>query len=253
MIGRQAFDIVVLAWIGMAAAVFVMLFFVSAPYGRHFRKGWGPSLDPRTGWILQESPAAFVMAAFLLAQGWPPGPVELAFLVMWEIHYLNRSFVFPLRIRSEKRIPVAVAAMAVFFNGMNGWVNGAWLGGISGGYPVEWLLDPRFVVGAAMFAAGFVINNHSDEVLRSIRKGSPPGTYRIPRGGLFELVSCPNYLGEFIEWTGWALATWSLAGLSFALWTVANLLPRAIANHRWYGSTFPDYPAGRKAVIPFLL
>ena len=66
-------------------------------------------------------------------------------------------------------------------------------------------------------------------------------------------MSCPNYLGEIIEWVGWAVATWSLAGLSFAVWTAANLIPRAWQHHRWYRAEFPDYPKERKAVIPFLL
>jgi len=79
-----------------------------------------------------------------------------------------------------------------------------------------------------------------------------PGEYGIPRGGVFEFVSCPNYLGEILEWTGWAIATWSLPGLAFALWTAANLIPRAYANHAWYRKTFPDYPGKRKALIPFV-
>jgi 3-oxo-5-alpha-steroid 4-dehydrogenase 1 len=49
------------------------------------------------------------------------------------------------------------------------------------------------------------------------------------------------------------MATWSLAGLSFALWTFANLVPRALSNHRWYKEQFPDYPKNRKAILPFLL
>jgi protein-S-isoprenylcysteine O-methyltransferase Ste14 len=65
-------------------------------------------------------------------------------------------------------------------------------------------------------------------------------------------VTCPNYLGEIIEWLGFALATWSLAGLAFALYTAANLGPRALANHRWYRERFPDYPERRKALVPFL-
>ena len=60
----------------------------------------------------------------------------------------------------------------------------------------------------------------------------------------------PNYLGEFIEWLGWAIMTWSWAGLVFFLWTVCNLFPRAISNHKWYQNKFTDYPKERKAVIP---
>ena len=49
----------------------------------------------------------------------------------------------------------------------------------------------------------------------------------VPHGPLFRLVSCPNYFGEIVDWSGFALATWSPGGLLFALWTAANLVPRA--------------------------
>jgi len=38
----------------------------------------------------------------------------------------------------------------------------------------------------------------------------------------------------------------------FAFWTIANLLPRARANHAWYKATFPDYPPERKALFPLV-
>ena len=70
--------------------------------------------------------------------------------------------------------------------------------------------------------------------------------------GFFARTRNPNYLGEILEWTGWAVATWSLPGLMFALYTAANLVPRARANHKWYRETFRDYPPERKAVLPLL-
>ena len=70
---------------------------------------------------------------------------------------------------------------------------------------------------------------------------------------MFERVSCPNYFGEILEWLGWAIATWSPAGLAFFVWTVANLTPRAIAHHKWYKDEFENYPDERKALIPFLV
>ena len=76
--------------------------------------------------------------------------------------------------------------------------------------------------------------------------------YRIPRGGLYGLVSCPNYLGEIVQWGGWALLVWNPGGLAFFVWTVANLAPRALSNHRWYRKNLPDYPENRRALIPFL-
>ena len=75
----------------------------------------------------------------------------------------------------------------------------------------------------------------------------------IPRGGLFRYLTCPNYFGEMVEWLGWACLTWSLAGLSFFVFTTANLLPRGLTHHRWYREQFPDYPPERRAVLPWVL
>ncbi|MFC1990171.1 hypothetical protein ACFLVW_06425 [Chloroflexota bacterium] len=41
-----------------------------------------------------------------------------------------------------------------------------------------------------------------------------------------------------------------MPGLAFAVWTMANLVPRARAHHAWYHKHFPDYPAGRKVLVP---
>ena len=92
---------------------------------------------------------------------------------------------------------------------------------------------------------------HSDRVLINLRKPGETG-YKIPVGGGYRWVTAPNYLGEILEWTGWAILTWSTAGLSFAVFTMANLAPRAFSNHTWYRENFPDYPPERKALIPYL-
>jgi protein-S-isoprenylcysteine O-methyltransferase Ste14 len=94
-----------------------------------------------------------------------------------------------------------------------------------------------------------MINRHSDRILGGLRKEGGKG-YKIPYGGFYRWVSSPNYLGELAIWCGWALATWSLPGLTFAIWAAANLVPRARANHLWYKSTFVDYPADRRILIP---
>ena len=146
-------------------------------------------------------------------------------------------------------MPLLVMFLAVFFNVGNTYVNGRYLFTLSGGYPNAWLLDPRFIVGAAIFIAGFIINRWADRVLRKLRRPGETG-YAIPQGGLYRWISCPNYFGEMIEWVGWAIATWSLPGLAFAVWTFANLAPRARAHHLWYHAQFAEYPRERKAFIP---
>ena len=212
------FHTLVLCWIGLAAATFVLLFFVSAPYGRHARKG--------------------------------KGPAAIAFLVIWEAHYVHRSFFYPFMLSNPRPTPASIVAFGACFNLMNAAVNGYWLFFLAD-YPGSWLADPRFIAGAAVFAVGFVVNRWADLVLRKLRAPGETG-YKIPRGGPWELVSSPNYLGEIMEWCSWALLTWSLAGLSFGVWTIANLAPRALTNHRWYRRQFGDYPAQRKALLPFV-
>jgi steroid 5-alpha reductase family enzyme len=117
---------------------------------------------------------------------------------------------------------------------------------------VRWLTDPRFVVGASIFWGGYALNRAADRALIRLRAPGQSG-YQIPRGPLCRCVSCPNYLGEIVQWFGFALATWSLAGLAFALYTAANVGPRALSHHRDYRERFVDYPADRRALIPFIL
>jgi 3-oxo-5-alpha-steroid 4-dehydrogenase 1 len=148
-------------------------------------------------------------------------------------------------------MPIAVALLAIAFNTLNAYVNARWIGHL-GVYPRAWLTDPRFIVGGMAFLAGWTGNVHSDAILRGLRTPGETG-YRIPHGGLFRWVSAPNYLCEIVEWSGWALATWSAAGLAFAAYTAANLAPRAMRHHRWYRAHFAEYPPDRRALIPYLL
>ncbi len=237
--------------IALAVVTFVGLCFVVAPYGRHGRSGWGPTIPARVGWVVMESPAVVLFLVFYLLGAHRFDVVPLVFLALWQLHYVQRVFVYPFLMRTRARMPVSVMLMAIAFNLLNAWVQARWISEY-GTYASSWLADPRFLIGVAVFLGGFVLNLNSDRILRRLRAPGATG-YRIPYGGGFRFVSSPNYLGEIVEWTGWAIATWSLAGLAFALYTAANLAPRAMANQHWYHETFEDYPASRKAIIPFVL
>lgn len=239
----------VAAWTGLAAITMPVLMHLTAPYGRHARDGWGPQLKSRTGWMLMEAPASLAMVAAIPRPG--TSAVSAALWTAWQAHYINRSFVYPLRQRCpEKPMPATIVASAFCFNLVNGCLNAAAM--MTQPHDNDWAKDPRFIVGMALFAAGLVINHQSDSILRNLRKPGEDG-YKIPHGGLYKYVSCPNYLGEIMEWTGWALATWSLPGIAFALWTLANLVPRAMSHHTWYQEKFEGYPKERKALIPGIL
>ncbi len=237
-------------WFVLGAVVFIALFFVAAPYGRYTSRGCGRTIANRTGWVLMEAPAPVVFAICFITGGPAVTIPSFLFLVLWEAHYLHRGFIYPFSRRDAAgRMPLAVVSLGFLFNIMNGYLNGRYLFHFSGGYSAGWITDPRFIIGVVLFFTGHIVNRRSDQILRELRQ---PGeqTYRITSRGLYRWISCPNYLGEIIIWTGWAVMTWSLPGLAFAFWTTANLLPRARANHVWYRQRFPDYPAERKALLP---
>lgn len=172
---------------------------------------------------------------------------------LWVLHYINRSFIYPLRTQTTgKQIPLVIVASAIFFNFVNGFLNGTFLGNFGGRYPVDYFTSPQFIVGIIIFVTGVFINNQSDTILINLRKPGETG-YKIPSGGLFRFISCPNLFGEIVEWTGFAIMAGSLPAVSFALWTFVNLVPRALDHHRWYIQNFPGYPKSRKAIIPFIL
>lgn len=235
-----------------AAIVFVLLFITTAPYGRHNRKGWGPCISAKWGWLIMEFPAFFIIIIMFAFGNRQTNPVAMIFLLMWAIHYFHRTFIYPFLIKEgDKKFPVLLIIFAIIFNIINGYINGYYLFFLSPIYSLSWLTDYRFIIGFIIFLSGMIINLHSDHILRNLRK---PGKneYEIPEAGLFRYISCPNYFGEIMEWIGWAIATWSLPGVAFALFTIANLAPRAFSNHRWYLDRFSDYPRNRKALIPFI-
>lgn len=242
-------------WVLIAFAIVTLIAVsrINAPYGRHQRANWGPTMPARLGWIVMETPAVLWFAWVYMQGEHRFETVPLLLFCMWQFHYVQRTYVFPFRMRNEgKTMPVLVCVLAAVFQLVNAYVNARWISHY-GHYDGSWLTDPRLLVGAALFLGGWLVNFKADTMLFALRKPGETGKYVIPRGWLYEYISCPNYFGEILEWCGWALATWSLPGVAFAMYTAANIGPRALANHRWYRSKFEDYPPQRKALIPFVL
>ena len=238
-----------------AVVVFVCLYFVDAGYGRFYDKKWGPSVNNRLGWVLMEAPVFFAMLALWLFSDRRGDIARLAFLLLFELHYFQRSFVFPLLIRGENRMPLSIILMGVLFNTLNALMQGGWIFYVSPAemYPPEWLHSFQFFAGTLVFFAGMFINVQSDSIIRHLRQPGDRAHY-LPTAGMFRYVSSANYFGEVLEWTGFAILTWSWAGAVFALWTFANLAPRAARIHRRYEEEFPEQFDGEKIkrILPFI-
>lgn len=244
------YTILLFAELILAPLVFILLFFITAPYGRFVRKGWGAAISSRAAWIIMESPSLVIPIVLIMFSGPEAGPIIL--LAIWLTHYFHRSVIYPFRISDpEKPFSLIILSWGFLFNLMNSYINFRFITAFANRYGVSWFTDWKFIAGFGLFVCGFVINKHSDAILRGLRSGGKSG-YSIPQGGLYRWVSAPNYLGEIIEWGGWALLTWSLPGLAFVLFTIANLFPRALKNHKWYKEYFSSYPEERKAIIPYI-
>jgi len=244
------FNGLLIAWSSIALLSFGSLMWRPAPYGRYFEPGWGRPLNPRIGWILMETPAVIVLPLWFLFSERSGDRTAQVFVVLWLAHYVHRAWIYPFRKKAGRPMPLGLALCACGFNLVNGSFLGGWLFHLAPAYPDSWLSGAPFLAGLAVFVAGAAINVHSDTLLIRLRERSE--TYVIPEGGLFRILSCPNYFGEIVEWCGWAILTWSWAGASFALWTAANLAPRAIMHHRYYRKELDGYPRSRKAIVPFV-
>ena len=243
----------------LCPVIFAGLLLMPAAYGRHAQGRsllWGWGIPTRWSWVIMEMPSSigFALIYFYGDRAWNPTPMVL--FLLWQMHYFQRTFIFPFRIRVKpgQTTPLSIPLMSLATNAVIAFLNASILSwsSIRADYSVDWLSDPRFVVGVLVFALGWHINRKADTMLAALRSAGEGG-YKIPRGWLYERISCPNYLGEITIWIGWSIATWSWAGLAFVMLTAANLVPRALQNHRWYQDKFSDYPKQRKAILPYLL
>ena len=242
-----------LAMMGTGCVTFVACMLISAPYGRYTTsKGWGVQIPAKIAWIAMESPNLWmpiVIYSYYPSQFIMTLPSYIL-LSMFVSHYINRTIIYPLRMPVNcSEMPISVAWLAFSYCCWNAYTQVLSLCVVTS-YNKDWIFDKRFLIGFSIFLMGMYLNICSDKTLLAIRS---KGTRDIPRGGLFEYISCANYGAEIFEWIGYAIACWSLPAAAFAFYTFCNIGPRGYRHHQWYQQKFKEnYPTNRKAVIPFL-
>jgi len=249
----QTFYIICLWIIFVVSALsFPSLFFFTAPYGRHSSTLSGPGMPYNIGWFIMELPPITVVPYIFFQGPHRTSLVPILIFCVWMAHYTYRSIFFPFLLQGKaKKKPIAAVVAGFCFNILNGFGVAYGLSFLGDHLTPGWLIDPRFLLGLVLMGTGFWICYRADYILRHLRKPGETG-YKIPYGGMYRFVSSPNYLGEIIEWIGFALVCWNVPALAFMLFTVSNLFPRAFSHHQWYQEQFPDYPKDRKAIIPFI-
>lgn len=244
-------------------AVFIALYFVDAGYGILYNKKWGVPISNKLGWFLMEAPVFIAMTALWLISGRIFNIIPLVFFLLFQIHYIQRTFIFPFLLVGKSKMPLSIVAMGFTFNLINAAMQGGWIFFLSPegyyGEGITWLGTPQFIIGCALFFVGFYINLHSDFLIREVRRknqvmGKNGHKHFLPEGGVFRYVTSANYFGEIVEWTGFAILTWSLPGAIFAWWTFANLVPRAASTYKKYRTEYGPvlHDNKLKRVFPFL-
>jgi steroid 5-alpha-reductase len=241
----------------MFFAMFYSFFFMASYYGRHSGQRKFFTVTGKTSWILQECPTVFVTIYFLITSEYEILSINFLGVVLFLMHYLHRTFIYPFIAfagpkDNEKLYPAELTLMAFMFCFSNAYIqNNSLL--LYSTYSKNYLISVYFISGVTVFLLGMFINVWHDYRMINLRRKAQ-GEYVVPSGGLYELISCPNYLGEILEWTGFYIAFGTLSAFIFAFSTFANLFPRALANHQWNITKFRGaYPNTRKAMIPFII
>lgn len=201
---EEGFHLFLGAMCATALFVFIALYFIKAGYGMFRTASWGYSINNKLAWVLMEAPVFIVMFWLWGRSGVGFSVPVYLFFLLFQLHYFQRSFVFPFLLKGKSRMPVAIMAMGIVFNVLNGMMQAGGLfyfapeGLYAGGW--AYLLKPHALLGVLLFFAGMFINLHSDHVIRHLRK---PGDTRhyLPAKGLYRYVTSANYFGELVEWT----------------------------------------------------
>ena len=162
----------------IALIVFIALYFVKAGYGIFRTASWGVAISNKLAWILMEAPVFLVMCWMWVHSERRFDPVILMFFIFFQIHYFQRAFVFPLLLTGKSKMPLAIMAMGILFNLLNGYMQGQWIFHLApeGMYGIDWFMSPWFILGTLLFFTGMLVNWHSDYIIRHLRKpgDTPP-------------------------------------------------------------------------------
>ena len=75
-----------------------------------------------------ELPALLICPLFYLVNTTNLFTLNSVFILLWIIHYFNRTVLYPLKIKTKgKKMPLIIALSAIFFNIINGFINGYFL------------------------------------------------------------------------------------------------------------------------------
>ena len=120
---ESIYNSIIYPWLLIEIITFFILFYITAPYGRHNKK-MGLMINGRWGWFIQEIISPLTFALFFIGGDSIKTPEMWVFFILWMGHYFNRSIIFPLRQKNAKDTALVVVFAAISFNIINGFING---------------------------------------------------------------------------------------------------------------------------------
>eukprot|EP01114_Cavostelium_apophysatum_P000100 TRINITY_DN10101_c0_g1_i2.p2 TRINITY_DN10101_c0_g1~~TRINITY_DN10101_c0_g1_i2.p2 ORF type:complete len:215 (-),score=22.34 TRINITY_DN10101_c0_g1_i2:65-709(-) len=178
--------------------------------------------------------------------------VQKLILVLWNLHFVRRTLEAQLVHNfSKASTPFMDAAVEyLYYWGFTYWIYTS-------------VMSPHYVEDSTLLVPGILIwlageagNTYSHRKLATLRKAAKTSSekekYPIPRGFLFDLVSCPHYLCEATSWLGFALIARTYASWAFFVVGGAIMFTWAKERHARYLQIHPNYPK-RNIMVPFVL
>lgn len=175
-------------------------------------------------------------------------PVQTYALYYWCFHYFKRIMeTFFVHRFSHATSPVS----NVFRNCAYYWTFGAWIAYYVNHPLYTPVSDLQVKIGFAFGVLCQISNFYCHILLRNLRS-SPSSGYQIPRGFLFNIVTCANYTTEIYQWLGFNIATQTVAGYVFMAVAAAIMTNWALAKHRRLKKvTFLHFCYRIELVVPF--
>ena len=127
----QIYDYILIVMTILGVGVFITLQFVTPAYGMTFNNRWGVSVRSNIGWFIMEAPVFFAMLMLyylstILAVK-PFNVVTFVIFSLFEFHYFQRSFIFPLLMKGQSKMPISIIITGALFNTLNAIMQGGWL------------------------------------------------------------------------------------------------------------------------------
>lgn len=139
-------------------------------------------------------------------------PVQTYALYAWCFHYAKRELeTFFVHRFSHATSPIS----NVYRNCAYYWLFGAYIAYFVNHPFYTPVSEKQMLVGFGISVISQISNFYCHIILKNLRSPDGKGGYQIPKGFLFNFVTCANYTTEIWQWIGFNIATQTVAGYLF--------------------------------------